>query len=842
MAAPGQVRVGIFAFAAGVAVLSAEVVWSRSLLLLLGGSVDASATVLSAVMLGLAAGAGFYGRRAGRGRDARTLRTAALLSSVFSFLPLAAAGLLRPAYPALADSGLPLALVRGLLGIVLVFPACFFAGGFIPLIASLAGSSGGGTRRISALYAINSAGSALGGLAAGLVLLEAVGATLTLAASSLLLALSAFLPEGGGAQGASIPEETAPTRGSALIPFLYFLSGAVALAWEAVWARQLTFMLGNSTYAFALMSSAALAGMAAGAAAGKSFGRRAGAVAAFGVVEALLATTALLPLAGTALLPRIIRGAGASDPLLHDVLWYAAALATTAPASFFMGATFPAAVRAAGRRGGAGAVVGRLSMANSAGAAAGPFLASRLLFGVAGVSCTALVLAAAGGLIALAAAAASGSRRLLALSLLPSSAALAVASLVPAPGSGPVQEGLDLLHFDEDRTATVAVFGRGWDDYRSLRINGVEEVPVDQASLEAFDLLGHLPWGYDPEAGSALVIAFGGGITAGALLSHPLDTLVCVEICPAVVRAAPLFGAESGRPDLDPRFALVEDDGRNYLSRTSRRFDLVVCDATHPGSADSWVLYTREFYEDMRSVLTEGGVAAQWVPLHSLPARDLAGILRTWSEVFPECAVHLAGGRHAILIGSREPLSLDVQAMFDGGRASSMLESAGFRASEPGYLAAVAAGGDLARADIRSAPANLDDLAPCQFLRRRAPRDPQATIGGAVALILSLRGTGDEMRSGQVLYWMRDLPGAVEAFRGTAGSAIGRRWLAVALTSAAEGLHDSGRDPEASVLLEQAQAADSLWPRSGRLELILSQRQGAESPVPGRAHNSSGGG
>jgi spermidine synthase len=817
-----------FAFAAGAAVLCAEVVWSRGLLVLLGGSVDATAAVLSAVMAGFALGSGYFGRISAGARPASKLRAAALLAAAFSLLPLALSGPLRSAWPAILSSGAPPALARAAAGFFAVFPACFFAGGMLPLLAAISEADGEGAGRISGLYALNTSGSALGGLLAGFVLLELAGAWATLIVSASVLAASALLvraPERGSR------EPVASGRPGRTILLLYALSGAIALAWECVWARQLTFLLGNSTYAFCTMSSAALAGMAAGAALGRNLGRRAHPLAVFGAVEACLAATALLPLACTSFLPGLMQTVGPQGRLLRDVAWNGLALLSMIPASMCMGATFPAAVRAAARPGKLGPDVGRLTMANGIGAAIGPFLATRALFPLAGVTSSSALLAAGGAGISLAAALSSPGRRTAFLALVP--AAIAASSLLSSiqPGSRAAGGDLRLLFFDEDRTATVAVFGRDWDGYLSLRINGVEEVPIDQASLEAFYLLGHLPWGYNPSARSALVIAYGGGTTAGALLSHPLDTLVCVELCPAVAGASQLFSEYNGRPDLDPRFSLVEDDGRNYVAGSSADYDLIVCDATHPGSADSWVLYTREFYEDVLARLSPGGVAAQWVPLHSLPTRDFAAILNTWSSVFPHCSVHLAGGRHAILAGSASPLALRPGAMFDTPEASRALASVGYSLDEPAQLMPVAVDSAIRRADISASGANTDDLSPCQFIRRRAPRDSQATISPDASLALSLEGLAGEFFSGQLLYWQGDLPGAVSAFRLAGDSPLARRWLAVSLTSAAEQISAAGTGAEAIPLLEEAIEADSSWPRAARLAAMI--RQGPPSATTG---------
>jgi hypothetical protein len=290
-----------------------------------------------------------------------------------------------------------------------------------------------------------------------------------------------------------------------------------------------------------------------------------------------------------------------------------------------------------------------------------------------------------------------------------------------------------------------------------------------------------------------------------------------------VLLAAPLFEAENNRPDLDPRFALVEDDGRNYVAGCDRTWDIIVCDATHPGSADSWVLYTREFYGDVLARLSPGGVAAQWLPLHQLPPSDMGDILATWSGVFPHAAFHLAGGRHIIMIGSMDPLELDIGAMFDTPAARDMLNAAAFRESEPEWLEPAATDRDLYGL-ARLSTINTDDRAGCQFIRRRAPSDPQATIPPCAALLLSLGGGGGALRNSQMLYWMGRLPEAALEVRNAHPSAMARRWLAVYLTTAAEQLALAGDSAGARDLALQARDADGSWSRPVDLLVAIESR------------------
>jgi len=107
------------------------------------------------------------------------------------------------------------------------------------------------------------------------------------------------------------------------------------------------------------------------------------------------------------------------------------------------------------------------------------------------------------------------------------------------------------------------------------------------------------------------------GLAAGSALSHPLERLDVVDLLSAVRHGAEHFAEETTCP-CRPRLGLHVDDGRQYLLLTKQRYDLAIVDSTHPKSVDSWILYTREFFELLRARLAPGGLvvpmaAAAWV-------------------------------------------------------------------------------------------------------------------------------------------------------------------------------------------------------------------------------------
>src|SRR5262249_17893423 len=85
-----------------------------------------------------------------------------------------------------------------------------------------------------------------------------------------------------------------------------------------------------------------------------------------------------------------------------------------------------------------------------------------------------------------------------------------------------------------------------------------------------------------------------------------------VEFVPNVIRAAPFFPEVNHGVLGDPRVRVTIDDGRNFLLVTTRAYDVVSVDTLDPKHAGNGNLYTREFYELSRRVLSPRGILGEW--------------------------------------------------------------------------------------------------------------------------------------------------------------------------------------------------------------------------------------
>jgi hypothetical protein len=96
----------------------------------------------------------------------------------------------------------------------------------------------------------------------------------------------------------------------------------------------------------------------------------------------------------------------------------------------------------------------------------------------------------------------------------------------------------------------------------------------------------------------------------------------------------------------DTRVRHAFTDGRAFILKGGRKYDVIEADALRPTSAYSGNLYSREYFELLRGHLEPGGLAVTWEPTDR--------VRRTFRSVFP----HVIAFR-ALLIGSDAPIAYD---------------------------------------------------------------------------------------------------------------------------------------------------------------------------------------
>ncbi len=750
----------------GFAALIYQTTWAREFALVFGASELAVATVLAAYMGGLAGGAAAGGWLARRIR--RPVLAYALLEAGIAASALAVPRAIRGAtglYVALFGGEAELATAGGT-RTALFFLAASLAillvptglmGATLPLLARHAVRPGSPLgRRIGLLYATNTVGAVAGAVVSAFVLLPRLGlrgtiyfAVATSFAVFLLATAVAFATRRLDAAEA-VPEEPAlPAAFGWILPAV-LVSGIVSFSYEILWTRLLTHVLAGGVYAFATMLASFLTGIAIGSAvAARSATDRVRAARGFALAQ--LATAALSGAAylGIDWLPalsvrlQLAGGRSLADPVVSVL--------TLLPSTLCIGATFPFAVRILARdHRDASSATARVYAWNTVGAIVGSVGAGFWVIPALGFGASLRLAVGTNVALALVAALCVSPR---AVRLAQASAVALIALAFFRPGEpwtllrtgplSPLPEPGEVIFHKVGRTATVVVIDQGA-EWR-LRTNGLPESSIQRTSGRSARhssdrWLSLLPVLARPHSTERLLLVGLGGGTVVEEVPPAVRAIDVVELEPEVVDANRAMGPDRlFDPLADPRVTLRVNDARAALLLSTRKFDAIASQPSHPWTAGASHLYTREFFRLVHDRLTPGGTFALWMGAGFVDAPLLRGIVATLLDTFPYVRMYspIEPGNF-LFLASDQPLPVQETAaeaiaaapeLFRSTRIASMedvesallLDEAGARAFAEG---ATIFTDDRNLLQMRSPQIIGHGLSPADFGPILAPHDP----------------------------------------------------------------------------------------------------------------------
>ncbi|MFN0057671.1 MAG: fused MFS/spermidine synthase [Planctomycetota bacterium] len=506
---------------------------------------------------------------------------------------------------------------------------------------------------------------------------------------------------------------TAPRAARAAI-IAFGIAGFANMCLQLGWTRALVIAIGNSTYAFSLILGMFIFGLAAGGwLAGLFADRLKDPVTVFGWLLVATAAAAGFTIPWLGLAPGRFAIDIAATATANQGLDLASFLLTGArsqvlailPATLLMGMALPLAGRVAAWSGrGVGRAVGSAYAANTLGAILGTALAGFVLIPlfdrVWGVLYFATALTLAGGVIVLCVA--PSARRSTRFGLL--GATLALLALVgfqtrphgvfdngkdersywhpsvfavgvymdPSSGRG-IETSEDFararikqfesLYYKDGGIASVAVVRDRTSGHKSLTISGKTDASEGENSVDQPTqlLLGHLPVLAHPNPRRVLTLGLGGGMTLGAMVAHrEVEHIDLLELLPEVEEAARRFFATANNNALlDSRVRKIIGDGRNHITHTSARYDIISSEPSNFWIAGLGNLFTEDFYREALERLNDDGIMCQWVYVYSIRLADYQIALRTFNKVFPHVSVWSSALGDTLLLGSRQPIVFD---------------------------------------------------------------------------------------------------------------------------------------------------------------------------------------
>jgi len=449
----------------------------------------------------------------------------------------------------------------------------------------------------------------------------------------------------GQTSRAASDAQAAPLRGAArgVVLLAAFASGFAVTGIEIALGRLLAPHFGASLTVWASIIAAVIAALALGYPLGGALAdRRPG----FALPLGALLLGGVLGASFGVLTPFVLRGALAGVGLAGAAYWLrlVGVLLLFAVPCVMLASVPPAVLRLTLReRSTAGRDAGLLYALGSAGSVLGVLLPALWWIPLLGVHDTFLLLGAVAAVPACLGAligrvAWRGPLRLAACAALLALPLLPALLHAPAPASGS-----EILYDRDSGLQRIRVIARDTPRHRRRWLQ-LDEGWSNHSVLIEPELVTHDVWDWlalsallpRPDDGrtDVLIVGLAGGTVSNLMTRWiapqlPGLAITGIEIDPRVIEVADQLLA------LDRRLLrTVAADGRVWLRQSAQRFDLILLDAYRQPSIPAH-LATREFFTEVRSHLTPGGIAVLNAFAPATPSALLDGLTSTWLAAFP---------------------------------------------------------------------------------------------------------------------------------------------------------------------------------------------------------------
>jgi spermidine synthase len=691
-------------FISGACALIYEILWTRFLTLILGNTSFSINTVVASFMAGLAIGSWVIGQKIKKIRNPLFYYALAemgigLYAVISPFLlRLLNQFILYLSQELQASSATIKSAQVVMCFLTLLLPTALMGSTFPLLIHFFSQHQNSVKKSISNLYFLNTLGGTVGCFLLSFFLIGTIGLSRSLyltAVTNLIIGFIAIILQNQSRSKIDFPSidekeifsdqrnRLSPTSENFLL-VITFISGFVCIAYELIWTRSLsTFVVGSSIYAFATVLTTYLLGIAIGSFIfSKAFRNPNQTIKWLAVLQTAIGLSSIASLIWIITLREhhyfngVVSISDSLDFKTLGKLFFVPLTILSVP-TILMGICFPLNADLYCRHQNiAGNKIGTFYAINTLGTVAGSLLMGFVFFHFLGTSISSLLLSSlsisVGALIF--AKHFSGKIRILGTSF-------CIVILIMTWGTlkGNFVQRMITKNFYGDpiersiEGSTAIVWGsnssdRSESDSRQIDINGQGISAVRSVDQRYMKMMSHLPILLHQNPQDALVICFGTGTTLGATtLYTQLKSVDCVDISPEVVELGDYFKKwnqnviERLKSESHPKINIIVEDGRSYLLKATKSYDVITLEPPPPTNSGIVNLYTKEFYQICAHALDDQGYIAQWIPLVGQRMEMCQMEIKTFLTVFPNSTLWLPTPINAVIIGQKGNTPPDIK-------------------------------------------------------------------------------------------------------------------------------------------------------------------------------------
>lgn len=679
-----------------------ESIWAHYLKLLLGHAAYAQTLVLLIFMGGMTIGAFVVARFTTKIQNPLLIYALAegiigILAITFHQYFTGTMSVIFETIVPVLDSSASITLTKWTLAGLLILPQSILLGTTFPLMSAsiirISPEQSGKT--LGALYFTNSIGAAMGVLAGVFIFIPSLGlpgAILIAGILNVLLALITWKIStviGNHGTAATIEDKKQhvgePSNKIQILLAVALLTGTASFFYEIAWIRMLSMVLSSTMQAFELMLSAFITGLAFG---GLWINRRIKQISSpikyVANVQILMGICALLTIPAYHytfdFMSFIMGGLNKSENgyLFFTLVSHSIALAIMIPTTFLAGMTLPLITYSLINTTAGEKNIGKVYAFNTLGAIIGITLAVHLVMPYSGVKW----LIEMGALIDISIGTAilfiffAQKQKLERHHKTAIATAFGVSIIVAifaTPDFKKINSGVyrtgkssqddEIIFHRDGKTASISVSKSAAGDV-IIKTNGKVDAKIAASHTEAsmdettMVITAAVPLALNKDIKTVANIGMGSGLTSHVLLgAAQIQQVDTIEIEPAIVEGAQLFGDTVSKVYHDPRSHIHYEDAKTFFSSRKSKYDLIVSEPSNPWVSGVASLFTDEFYTQIKTHLSDDGLFTQWLQLYETNFKILSSIFVALDNNFEDYAVFNTDDANIIIVASKKPRS-----------------------------------------------------------------------------------------------------------------------------------------------------------------------------------------
>jgi len=223
-------------------------------------------------------------------------------------------------------------------------------------------------------------------------------------------------------------------------------------------------------------------------------------------------------------------------------------------------------------------------------------------------------------------------------------------------------KGQQVLHYRNSIYGNIVVTKR--EEQYTFFSDGIPIITTPVPDIIFVEEFVHLPMLSHPQPKEILVISGGAGGLINEILKHPVERIDYVELDPLILEVVKKFPTPLTEGELsDPRVNIEYIDGRLFVKRTPRKYDLVLVGFSKPSDLQVNRLFTKEFFSLIKKRLREEGILVISLPgsltYLSEELKNLnACIINTLKSIYPYLRIIPGDGTNLFLASASPGISL----------------------------------------------------------------------------------------------------------------------------------------------------------------------------------------